>query len=382
MVSKSDDDVKLEKTVQEEDEEDPRFADLRLTYHDKLQAASPADPDRDQLVGKIIGGHYVILELIGEGGMSQVYKATHMLLNRTVAVKYILPRFVYDLPAVKRFQQEAQAATALSHPNICAVNEFGIDSEGRSYLVMDYIEGVSLAKLLDDEKRLTVERALEIFSQVSHGLEHAHSRGVIHRDITPGNIIIVKEKDGTECVKLVDFGIAKLVKADGDDKPNLTRTGEIFGTPSYMSPEQCLGRNVDTRSDIYSLGCVLYEAITGSAPYTGESSLEVMMAHVNGDPPAIPLTMAQARVRNVIEQCMRKDQSQRYQSVKEFRDDLLAVQSGDAPSNVKIIISGKTYASQVAAVFIVVILTVVFGYLGYVKYSAPQANPASDAKSQ
>ncbi|MDZ4838136.1 MAG: serine/threonine-protein kinase [Candidatus Melainabacteria bacterium] len=377
MVSKSDDDRKLEKTVQEDDEEDSRLDDLRLTYRDKLQASNPPDPNRDQLIGKIIGGHYVILELIGEGGMSQVYKAKHMLLNRTVAVKYILPKYVYDLPSVKRFQQEAQAATALKHPNVCAVNEFGIDGEGRSYLVMDYIEGVSLAKILDQETKLNVDRALEIFAQVSDGLEHAHSKGVIHRDITPGNIVIVKEIDGSDCVKLVDFGIAKLVKAEGDDKPNLTRTGEIFGTPVYMSPEQCLGRNIDVRSDVYSLGCVLYEAITGSQPFKGESSLEVMMAHVNGDAPTIPVTMAQARVRNIVEQCMRKDPTARYQSVKDFRDDLLAVQSGEAPTNLKVIITGRTYAWHLFMVLMIVALTVTFAYLGYVKY-----RPAPIAQAQ
>lgn len=364
MARKSDDDSRLEKTVQEEDEDDARLADLRLTYHDKLPVASIADPDRDPLIGKIIGGHYVILELIGEGGMSRVYKATHMLLNRTVALKYILPRFVYDLPSVKRFQQEAQAATALKHPNICAVNEFGIDSEGRSYLVMDYIDGISLAQVLDREKCLPVERALEIFAQVSQGLEHAHSKGVVHRDITPGNIVIVDE-NGSECVKLVDFGIAKLVKAEGDDKPNLTKTGEIFGTPSYMSPEQCLGKNVDTRSDIYSLGCVLYETITGTPPFTGESSMEVMMAHINGNPPAIPVTMAQQRVRNVVEQCMKKDAAQRYQSVSELREDLLAVQSGTTPANLAVI--GKTYPSHLVAVFLILVMTVLFSYMGYLK---------------
>lgn len=368
MVSKSNDDSRLEKTVQEEDEEDARLADLKLTYHDKRPAASFPDPNRDPLIGKIIGGHYVILELIGEGGMSRVYKATHMLLNRTVAVKYILPRFVYDLPSVKRFQQEAQAATALKHPNICAVNEFGIDGEGRSYLVMDYIKGLSLAQLLDKEKCLPVDRALEIFAQVSEGLEHAHSKGVIHRDITPGNIVIVEEPDGSECVKLVDFGIAKLVKAEGDDKPNLTKTGEIFGTPSYMSPEQCLGRNIDTRSDIYSLGCVLYETITGAPPFTGQSSMEVMMAHINGNPPTIPVTMAQQRVRNVVEQCMKKDQAQRYQSVSDFREDLLAVQSGTAPTNLTVI--GRTYPSHLIAVFLIIIMTCVFFYLGYQKMQA------------
>ncbi len=333
MTNKPPDDPKLEKTVQEEDEEDRRLAELKTTYHEKLPAVATGENTqvKDIMIGKVIGGHYKIIDVIGDGGMSRVYLALHMLLDRPVAVKYIHHKFVYDLPSVKRFQQEAKAATALKHPNICAVNEFGIDGEGRSFLVMDYVQGTSLSKLLEEKQKLPADRAIDLLIQVSHGLEHAHSKGVIHRDIKPGNIVIVKD-GGAESVKLVDFGIAKLIR-DDDSGPNLTKTGEIFGTPSYMSPEQCLGKNIDTRSDIYSLGCVLHELITGRPPFTGDGPLEVLMAHVNDEAPLLPITLTQAGLRDVVAQALRKDPSQRYHTVKEFREDLTAIKGGAEPSH-------------------------------------------------
>ncbi|MBX9671102.1 MAG: serine/threonine protein kinase [Candidatus Obscuribacterales bacterium] len=333
MTNKPPDDPNLEKTVQEEDEEDRRLAELKTTYHEKLPAVATGENTqaKDIMIGKVIGGHYKIIDVIGDGGMSRVYLALHMLLDRPVAIKYIHHKFVYDLPSVKRFQQEAKAATALKHPNICAVNEFGIDGEGRSFLVMDYVQGTSLSKLLEEKQKLPADRAIDLLIQVSHGLEHAHSKGVIHRDIKPGNIVIVND-GGAESVMLVDFGIAKLIR-DDDSGPNLTKTGEIFGTPSYMSPEQCLGKNIDTRSDIYSLGCVLHELITGRPPFTGDGPLEVLMAHVNDEAPLLPITLTQAGLRDVVAQALRKDPSQRYHTVKEFREDLTAIKGGAEPSH-------------------------------------------------
>lgn len=362
MTNKPPEDQKLEKTVQEEDEEDRRLAELKTTYHEKLPAVATNGEAqvKDIMIGKVIGGHYKIIDVIGDGGMSRVYLALHMLLDRPVAVKYIHHKFVYDLPSVKRFQQEAKAATALKHPNICAVNEFGIDGEGRSFLVMDYIQGTSLSKLLDEKQKLPIGRALDFIIQVSHGLEHAHNKGVIHRDIKPGNIVLVKDND-EESVKLVDFGIAKLIR-DDDTGPNLTKTGEIFGTPSYMSPEQCLGKNIDTRSDIYSLGCVLHELLTGKPPFTGDGPLEVLMAHVNDDAPLLPVTLAQAGLRDVVAQCLRKDPAQRYATVKELREDLIAVKGGAEPAN--LVKPAKKAPSRAALiVFVVIVLAVVAAIL-------------------
>ncbi len=355
MTDKPPEDQKLEKTVQEEDEEDLRLAELKTTYHEKLPAVATSEQAqvKDIMIGKVIGGHYKIIDVIGDGGMSRVYLALHMLLDRPVAVKYIHHKFVYDLPSVKRFQQEAKAATALKHPNICAVNEFGIDGEGRSYLVMDYIQGTSLSKLLDEKQKLPIEQAINLIVQVSHGLEHAHNKGVIHRDIKPGNIIIVKD-NGDESVKLVDFGIAKLIR-DDDSGPNLTKTGEIFGTPSYMSPEQCLGKNIDTRSDIYSLGCVLHELVTGKPPFTGDGPLEVLMAHVNDEAPLLPVTLAQAGLRDVVAQALRKDPAQRYHTVKEFREDLIAIKGGAEPSHL-VKPAGKAFPRTMIIIIVAIAL--------------------------
>ncbi|MBZ0185744.1 MAG: serine/threonine protein kinase, partial [Candidatus Obscuribacterales bacterium] len=171
---------------------------------------APLTIDQNVKTGKVIARHYEILEAIGQGGMSTVYKARHTILNKVVAIKFILPRLVHDQNSILRFKKEAQAATELQHPNICSVKEFGVDEEGSPYIVMDYVEGKSLREEVDESGPLLAERALHLFKQICTGVQHAHSRGVIHRDIKPDNIVLVKEKDGQDGVRIVDFGIAKL----------------------------------------------------------------------------------------------------------------------------------------------------------------------------
>lgn len=223
----------------------------------------------ESLVGKTIAGHYEIVSFLGEGGMSTVYKAKHILLDSIRAIKILhLPR-AGDGKILQRFQQEAKASFFLSHPNIVRVYDFGIEpSMQQPYLVMDCLEGKPLSNVLENEP-ISSERAINIISQVCNALEHAHTKGIVHRDIKPANIILSKDASGGEIAQLVDFGIAKLINPEeGND---LTQTGEVFGTPLYMSPEQCLGRNVDKRSDIYSLGCVMYECLAGKPPFQGAS---------------------------------------------------------------------------------------------------------------
>ncbi|MCA9801044.1 MAG: serine/threonine protein kinase [Cyanobacteria bacterium HKST-UBA02] len=301
-----------------------------MTQHEKedqvhlkvSESASERDPE---MVGKTVGGHFEVLSVLGKGGMSTVYKARHILLDRIVAIKFVLPKLVHDEKTIWRFQQEAKAATSLQHPNICGVKEFGLDERGCPFLVMDLIDGQTLKDLIG--KRLAEKRIIELARQICAGLEYAHAQGVIHRDLKPENIVVTRDKSGAEEVKILDFGIAKLLR-DDEEGPNLTKTGDIFGTPTYMSPEQCLGKRVDRRSDIYSLGCLLYEMAAGKPPFASDSSLEMLMLHVNESPPPLEKLSVTADMEKIIYCCLRKDPDERYQSIKDLASDLEDLDQG------------------------------------------------------
>lgn len=279
-----------------------------------------------QRVGNTLAGHYEILSILGKGGMSTVYKARHILLDRIVAIKFVLPKLVHDEKTIMRFRQEAKAATALQHPNICAVKEFGMDEDDNPYLVMDFTEGATLSELIKKDS-LDQNRILLLATQICSGLAHAHKEGVIHRDLKPDNIILVKNRSGEDQVKILDFGIAKLLR-DDEEGPNLTKTGDIFGTPTYMSPEQCLGKRVDVRSDIYSLGALMFELATGKPPFCADSSLEMLMLHVNEAVPEIKKEQASPELASIIACCLRKDPEERYQTVSQLQSDLEAITGG------------------------------------------------------
>ncbi len=300
-----------------------------------LDASQPlpasSGTERDSLVGKTIGGHYEVVAKIGEGGMSTVYKARHILLDKLVAIKFILPRLIDDAQTIRRFQQEAKAATQLNHENICPVKEFEIFDENRAFLVMEYVEGKSLKELIAEEGKLNTERALLIASQICAGLAHAHSKGVIHRDIKPANIVLVKDAHGKESVRIVDFGIAKILREDSEG-PNLTQTGDVFGTPNYMSPEQCLGKKVDGRSDIYSVGCVMHEMLFGKPPFSGDSIIETVMKHVN----ELPDLQSSNAMHAVLLKCLEKSAESRYSNANELLDDIQSRRSNTALVHAKV----------------------------------------------
>jgi len=281
----------------------------------------------DKKQGDIIAEKYQILEVLGAGGMGKVYKAKHLLMNRTVAIKTLLPQSVSNAIALKRFQQEAQACSALNHPNLLTVYDFGITPEGLPYLVMDFLEGISLADALPDNGHLPMRRSLPIFMQICMGLAHAHDHGVIHRDLKPANIMLI-DYDGTaDFVKIVDFGIAKIVKDDDDTNvEHLTQTGEVFGSPLYMSPEQCRGKTLDARSDIYSLGCVMFRTLTGKPPFGGGDRLEAMFNQINQEAPSLcdisPDLTVTPDIEKVVLKCLAKDAADRYQSMGEILSDL------------------------------------------------------------
>lgn len=278
---------------------------------------------RDELLDAVIAEKYQLLERIGEGGMSVVYKALHLQLDRIVAVKIVQDRHAArDPQSMERFRQEARAASSLTHPNVITVFDYGVTPIGMAYLVMDYLDGEGLDSVLRRET-LKPRRWVQIFEQVCDALTQAHSKGIIHRDIKPSNIMLVNLPDRHDFVKIVDFGIAKLVPGTARGAQQLTQTGEILGSPLYMSPEQCMGQPLDIRSDVYSLGCVMYEAFTGMPPIQGENVLAIIYKHIHYTPAefsaVIPEAEIPADLESVIQRALRKDPAERWPTTSEMR---------------------------------------------------------------
>lgn len=280
-----------------------------------------------RLVGTIFAERYEILEPVGEGGMSVVYRARHIHMQRIVAIKLLHERIATDEKALLRFKREAQATGNLSHQNVISVYDFGVTKDHQAFFVMDFLEGEALDSVIMKEKRIAPARAVNIFKQICDGLEHAHKKGVIHRDLKPSNIILVQQDDGLELVKIVDFGIAKMVSIDSSSKQQLTQTGQVFGSPLYLSPEQCQGIAIDGRSDIYSLGCLMYEALAGIPPLIGDTAIATMLKHINDPPPLFsakfPDTQIPQPIEYVVRKCLEKSPDSRYQTVAELRQSLL-----------------------------------------------------------
>ncbi len=271
---------------------------------------------------------YEILRLLGRGGMGAVYLAQHRLLGHRVAIKQInLEGRTSDL-ACHRFLNEAKAAQRIKHENVVTVHEFGLDSKGGPFAVMEYAHGQTLSELIAKCGPLDCQRTMNLLSQVSAGLQHAHEKGVVHRDVKPLNIIVSTNSDGTDRALVVDFGIAKIMEAEGQ---RLTQTGEIVGSPYYLSPEQALGQQVDHRSDIYSLGCVIFECIAGRPPFEGDNLVLTAMKHINTPIPELcakdgkPLPKGLADVVNT---CLEKDPAKRYQTAGEVGAALTAIRNG------------------------------------------------------
>jgi serine/threonine-protein kinase len=281
---------------------------------------------------ELLGG-FNLIEKLGEGGMGTVFRARDRVLNREMAIKVMRADLVGDRAAVKRFQKEAAAAGDLTHPNIAQVYKCSVD-EAAPYMVMEYVDGISLAQILKHERRLSLKRVINIALQICDALQYAHDKGVVHRDLKPSNIIVV---DGchSDVIKVVDFGIAKLAPAN-ETATGLTQSGEVFGSPEYMSPEQAKGIQVDQRSDLYSLGCILFEALTGRKLFSGDNAIQILLHHIN-----TPITDRLELLRTkrfpepliaVVAKLLSKQPEKRYQSAMELAVDLQRFQSGTLSS--------------------------------------------------
>jgi serine/threonine-protein kinase len=282
-----------------------------------------ANPD-DPLIGRTLPGGYVILELVGVGGMGRVYRAEQTTLGRTVAVKIIHPHLVGEENAAARFITEARAASRLNHPNSVGIIDFGKTDDGQLYLVMEFLRGRDLARILSEEGPLSLRRIVDVVRQALAALAEAHSQNIIHRDLKPENVILEPVRSGADFVKVVDFGLAKMRLAE--HQPNITMPGIVCGTPEYMSPEQARGDPLDARSDIYAVGVMLYQMLTGRLPFEAESPTQVVLAHlteVPKDPRAIaPERQIPAPFAELVLKAIAKEPSARFQDADELSEEL------------------------------------------------------------
>jgi tetratricopeptide (TPR) repeat protein len=315
------------------------------------------------LIGQTVS-HYKILERLGGGGMGVVYKAQDLQLDRPVALKFLHPDLTRDPEAKQRFIHEAKAASALEHANICSVHEIG-DHKSQTFIVMGYYEGETLKSKIE-QGPLAIEEAVDIAVQICHGLTKAHERGIIHRDIKPANVIITREGDA----KIVDFGLAKL-----SGTSLLTKYGSRLGTVAYMSPEQARGTDVDARSDLFSLGVVVYEMVTGKRPFGGEHEAALMYCILNLDPPA-PTSINQnipSGLEAIILRLLDKSLANRYQTASEVRADLLRLRDQTGPGG-----RLRKRASDLKRIYGYVGVIIVLAFLGWLVW--PQLFPPASKK--
>ena len=281
-----------------------------------------------QFVGTKLDDKYQIEERLGSGGMGVVYRARHVQMDRPVAIKVLRQQFVQDEAARVRFQIEARAAVLLRHPNALKVTDFGQTSEGCVYIVMELLEGRTLREILSREGPIETARAISIVLQASDAVAAAHNAGIIHRDLKPSNILVTQSADQPAAVKVLDFGIAKLATDpldDGEDVANLAQRSSVIGTPRYMAPEQSNGTELTAAADVYSLGVILYEMLTGMAPFTGSTAAEIAQKHANDapHPPREIVAAVPEDVERVVLRALEKQPQDRPADAGEFRRELL-----------------------------------------------------------
>lgn len=291
--------------------------------------------------GDIVDNSYKLLSLLGTGGMGVVFHCQHLILGKEYALK-LLAADKLSAESWTRFQSEAKALARLHHPGVVGIHNMGIDAQECPYYVMDLLEGESLSQLIKANHRLPQARVLSIFIQLADALDSAHQQGIIHRDIKPSNVMVLSEKSGDK-VKLVDFGIARLSNRDVSgafNSQNKTAAGTVFGTPYYMSPEQSLGKPVDNRSDIYSLGCALFEALTGIPPFCGANAFETILMHQSNEAPSLNSVYPEGKfpssLESAVAKMLKKNVDERYQSMKQVGHDLSRVAAGKIIGSTKV----------------------------------------------
>lgn len=277
------------------------------------------------LIGTSLAARYEFIDVLGEGGIGIVYKARHPQLDKVVAIKMILKNEMSE-ESVARFEREARAISRLDHANIAIVHDFGTTERRQPYMVMEFIEGKSFDQLVRDQGPFSLSQGLDIFIQVCDGMSHAHGMGIVHRDIKSSNIMLKEVVGSSAVAKILDFGCAKLRDIGAEKAPALTQAGVVVGSPYYMSPEQIQWQQPDERSDVYSLGCVIYEMFTACFPHVGEDAAEIMLKHINEDIPPLadvrPDLSFPDQLELVVARALEKERDKRYQSMRELKAEL------------------------------------------------------------
>jgi len=289
-----------------------------------MNRENPARAEQDALIGVVLGGRYRIEALIGAGGMGAVYRAEHVHMKKTIAVKVLHRDMMLNPEVVARFEREAVAGGRIDHPHVASAIDFGRLDSGVFYLALEFVEGRGLRQVLRQEGPFPEQRALTIAWQIADALSGAHAAGVVHRDLKPDNVMLL-ERDGiADFVKVLDFGIAKVRPGHGDSDHPLTQLGTVFGTPEYMSPEQARGLEVDGRSDLYAFGIILYEMLTGRSPFAHEDVVAVLARQLTMDPPPLPAHISR-ETRELVARLLRKNPAERIASAEAARELLYAL---------------------------------------------------------
>ncbi len=297
--------------------------------------------------GSTLAGRYEIIRVLGEGGMGCVFLAQHKQVKRNYALKLLWLTANDNQRTYQRFLQEARVAGSFDHANLASVYDYGETEDGHPFIVMDFVDGVSLHSILEQEEQIDLIRAIKIFLQICAGLTHIHGKGLVHRDLKPANIMVVQSNHGNgdssnkekgsrqdsdhaeEQIKIVDFGITKILAKSSESDEDSTKAGEVFGSPCYSGPEQCLGYPVDARSDIYALGCLMYHTLTGKRPFEGETAIETIVMQLHQSPLPFSAICPDRRMPHLLEQiifkCLEKRPEDRYSSASAVAEELTAV---------------------------------------------------------